>query len=163
MLTIRTFKPEEWQLYKSLRLQSLKDAPDAFGSTWERESPRPDEEWMARLSDVDDRFSFPVVAFWDDEPAGLAWGRIEAVSPDRADLYQMWASPNYRGRGIGRGLLDAVLQWASDRAEYIVLGVTLGNDSARALYESVGFQAFGEPEELRPGSDKMVQNMKRDL
>ena len=41
-------------------------------------------------------------------------------------------------------ITQAVLQWASDRAEYIVLGVTLGNDSARALYESAGFQAFGE-------------------
>ncbi|MBO6557146.1 MAG: GNAT family N-acetyltransferase [Pseudomonadales bacterium] len=163
MLKIRNFRSEEWRLYKALRLRSLRDAPDAFGSTWARESPRPDEEWMARLSDVDDRSSFPVVAFGDDEPVGLAWGRIEAAAPERADLYQMWVSPDYRGRGVGRRLLDAVLHWASERTEYMVLGVTLGNDSALALYESAGFQAFGEPEELRPGSDKLVQSMKRDF
>ena len=147
-------------MYRQLRLRALQDSPDAFGSTWERESTRPDEDWKARLADIDDRFSLPLVALWNDEPVGLAWGRIEPVLMERADLYHMWASPEHRGRGIGRALLQAVIEWASDRAKYIVLGVTLGNDAAIGLYAGAGFVAFGEPEELRPGSDKLIQNMK---
>jgi len=163
MLKIRTFRPDDWRTYRQLRLQALLDSPDAFGSTWERESPRPDEEWKARLADIDDRYSLPLVAFWDEEPVGLAWGRIEPDFTERADLYQMWASPEHRGRGIGRALLQAVIEWASDRAKYIVLGVTLGNDAAIGLYRGAGFEAFGEPEELRPGSDKLSQNMKLEF
>jgi hypothetical protein len=39
----------DWQVYKSLRLASLKDSPDSFGATYERESEFPDSEWISRL------------------------------------------------------------------------------------------------------------------
>jgi hypothetical protein len=37
--------------YKAFRLLSLKTAPQAFGSTYEREVAHPDEIWYDRLSD----------------------------------------------------------------------------------------------------------------
>ncbi len=164
MLNIREFRSKEWLIYKSLRMDALRDAPDAFGSTYEDSLKITDEQWKARLADVDGRFSFPAGAFWYDEPVGLAWGRIEPECPERADIYQMWASPDHRGRGVGRGLLDLVLAWAVKRkARDVFLGVTIGNAAATALYESAGFRVVGEPELLRPGSDKFIQNMRLTL
>lgn len=37
--------------YKAFRLLSLKTAPQAFGSTYERELAHPDETWYSRLAD----------------------------------------------------------------------------------------------------------------
>lgn len=142
----------------------MKDSPDAFGALWQDSIEYSDDQWKARLQIVDNRFSCPVIALWELTPAGLAWGRIEPEYPDRADLYQMWSDPAYRGKGIGRGLLDYVMGWAEQQgASYISLGVTVGNGPATRLYESAGFEAYGKPEPLRPGSDKLVQNMKKSL
>jgi len=33
MLKVREFLPDEWQTYRALRLRSLAESPDAFGST----------------------------------------------------------------------------------------------------------------------------------
>lgn len=48
-IEIRTLMPEGWLTYKSVRLPSLMDSPDSFGSTYEREASFPDPEWRSRL------------------------------------------------------------------------------------------------------------------
>jgi hypothetical protein len=42
---IRSFTPDEWSVYKQLRLRALADSPDVFGSTLVEEKDRPDAEW----------------------------------------------------------------------------------------------------------------------
>ena len=44
-----------------------------------------------------------------------------------------------RRRGAGRALIEAVLDFAGDRN--VTLWVTCGNEPARTLYESMGFEA----------------------
>ena len=61
--SIRKFSVGEWQQYRELRLRSLTDSPDAFGSTFAAEAARDDAAWMARLaSGVDSERDHPVVA-----------------------------------------------------------------------------------------------------
>lgn len=47
---IRQFYPEEWSVYKGLRLAALTEAPDAFGSTVAAESGRSDADWQDFLN-----------------------------------------------------------------------------------------------------------------
>jgi RimJ/RimL family protein N-acetyltransferase len=50
----------------------------------------------------------------------------------------------YRGRGIGRALLDATLQAAKDRAiGRVELTVRVDNERAKRLYEACGFVVEG--------------------
>ena len=153
-LTIRRFTSEEWELYRDLRLRALLEAPDAFGSTWAHESGRTDTEWRARLSAASSsRRDLPLVAELRGEPAGLAWARMEGAAPTVAHLYQMWVTPKHRGRGVGRALLGAAVEWArAAGAQVIVLDVTVGNGPAGHLYERAGFIPLGAPKPLRPGS-----------
>jgi ribosomal protein S18 acetylase RimI-like enzyme len=63
---------------------------------------------------------------WADDPIGC--------------LEELYVVPARRGRGVGRALLDAVLELARERGAAGVELVTGENDAAaRALYESVGF------------------------
>jgi len=161
MIEIRNFRPEEWRLYRGLRLSALRDSPDAFGSTFEQAMTFEDGVWESRLENIDPMVNCPVGAFEHRRAVGLAWGVIAAENRTSADLYQMWTSPECRGQGVGRRLMDTVTQWAHVQgASEIVLGVTLGNIAAETLYRSAGFEAFGDPEPLRPGVDKWVTNMK---
>ena len=161
---IRSFAADEWKTYKDLRLGALADSPDAFGSTLAREKDRPDADWCRLASDIASLGDLPLVAEILGEPIGLAWGRIESSGLDVANLYQMWVAPNYRGLGVGRMLLEAVIAWAkAANACYLALAVTCGDSPAMRLYVRAGFQPLGGPEPLRPGSELLAQPMRLTL
>ena len=63
--------------------------------------------------------------------------------------------PDWQGRGIGRALLEACLNFAKDQGgTWAVLQARDSNSSARSLYESLGFQTIGEVRRLqKPGTD----------
>lgn len=160
---VRRFRESEWQAYKSLRLASLEESPDAFGSTLSHAVAIPDLEWQKRLQDIDEGKDLPLVALVDDAPVGLAWGRVDDSDPRRVHLYQMWVDPEVRYLGVGRQLLDEFISWAKPRYDRAVLGVTCGNAAAERLYRSAGFVPIGDTEPLREGSRLRTQTMEREL
>ncbi|MFM2399555.1 MAG: hypothetical protein RL341_1712 [Pseudomonadota bacterium] len=165
-LIVRPFLAAEWRLYRELRLRSLADSPDAFGSTLALEQGRADEHWAQRLAGGCDgaAWNLAVLAQVDGQGAGLAWGRIEPERPDAANLYQMWVAPQARGMGAGGKLLDAVITWAAlRRVRTLYLGVTCGETPAQRMYARAGFRAVGSPELLRADSTLLAQNMQLDL
>ena len=72
---IRVLTPQDWQLYKSVRLTSLEESPDSFGSTYEQEVTLSDTEWQTRL-DLKWRGldALPLIAELESQAVGLAWG-----------------------------------------------------------------------------------------
>lgn len=159
--SVRRFRTEEWAAYRDLRLRSLVDAPDAFGSTLERESAWPEQHWADRVSKaVDSQTTLLLVAETGTDPVGLVSGFIDPAEPEIAHVFQMWVAPHARGRGCGSVLLEAVLAWVRGTdARSVTLCVTCGNSSALRLYERAGFTRLGEPEPLRPGSTVLAQPM----
>jgi GNAT superfamily N-acetyltransferase len=162
---VRPLEPDEWPLYRSLRLAALSESPDAFGSTAAHEGARPDAEWAARLSrGAASPRELPLVAEVDDEPGGLTWVRLDDQHDRIAHLHQMWVAPERRGQGVGRALLDAAIAWArSVGAQALVLDVTTGNRDATHLYEAAGFVATGTEQPLRPGSELRSRAMRLSL
>jgi ribosomal protein S18 acetylase RimI-like enzyme len=162
---VRQLAPDEWRLYRTLRLAALEESPDAFGSTVAHESARTDAEWASRLSrGAESSRELPLVAEVDNEPSGLAWVRLDDEHDGVAHVYQMWVAPAKRGRGVGRALLDAAIAWArSVGAQTVVLGVTIGNSQAAHLYEAAGFVATGSEKPLRPGSELRSRAMRLSL
>ena len=49
---IEPIAPGDWQEFREVRLASLADAPDAFGSTYADWVGAAEERWRARLTDV---------------------------------------------------------------------------------------------------------------
>ena len=162
---IRRLTPPEWSSYRDLRLRALAESPDAFGSTLELEGARADAEWERRLmAGANSPSDLPLVAWLGDEMIGLAWGWLRATEPEVASLSQVWVAPEHRGRGVARMLLDAVVAWAREAgARYLVLDVTCGDTAARRLYVRAGFDPWGDPEPLRPGSRLLKQRMRLAL
>jgi GNAT superfamily N-acetyltransferase len=73
----------------------------------------------------------------------LRGGRVKAEL-HRAVLAMGLLAP-YRRKGHGRRLMETAIAWAEREADlsYVDLGVFVGNDPARHLYERVGFVAQG--------------------
>lgn len=160
-ILVRQLLEEDWQIYREIRLRSLKQDPDSFCSTHETESNCTDEQWKDRLRLGARSFaSMPLIAQLGNESLGLACGVVHAAEDDAAQLYQMWVAPSSRGSGIGRRLVVEIVGWAAGLGvRTLNLGVTSGNTAAVRLYESIGFVAVGELQALRAGSELHVQNM----
>lgn len=165
MLTVRPIHPDEWREYKRVRLRALQDAPDSFGSTHAAESTRADEAWasrlkLAHLSEKD----VALFAEYQSMICGLAWCKIEAEAPEVANLYQMWVTPEARGKGDGSQLLESAIVWASRAGATVMrLSVTVADSPAMRLYLRRGFAKVGEVEPLRFGSSIYAQAMELKL
>ena len=156
----RVIKNSEWREYRNIRLAALKEAPDAFGSTFESAREYPDQEWEKRCAFLDIQTDYPLVAIIDGIFVGIVWSKISQPEKTICHIYQMWVKPEYRGLNLGRKLLIDSISWAqSKNVESIQLSVTCGNSPAQKLYESLGFIATGDSEPIRKGSKLMAQPM----
>ena len=135
-------------------------SPHAFGATLGNEQARGDQFWIDRLG-ATPSIDLPLVAEIGAVAIGLAWGRIETSVT--AHVYQMWVAPAHRRAGVGRLLLDAIIDWASSRVRYLVLGVTTGNVAAVQLYSRAGFLPVGEPGKIWGESGPVAQEMRLEL
>lgn len=80
---------------------------------------------------------------WHGGP--LPFGGPPRVTCITAHVRGMWVDPEYRRKGVGRMLLDTLIDWAREQhAEHMELGVTEGNEPAIALYKRVGFKDNGQ-------------------
>ena len=165
---IRRFTAREWPAYRALRLRSLADAPNAFGSSLALEESWAHELWMARLmaAEVSGR-DCPLVAestAADGAMLGLLWAKCDADDAGIVNLFQMWVAPEARGRGVAAALLDEAVTWArSIQARIVQLGVVRSNAPAIQLYVRKGFRDVGDPEPIRPGSALLEQTMHLSL
>ena len=66
----------------------------------------------------------------------------------RAYIYNVYTEPAYRGRGLARRLMTAMLDWC--RAEEIWIISLHASDDGRALYESLGFEQTNEMRVVLP-------------
>ncbi len=96
----------------------------------------------------------PFLALSGDEPAGIAIFRFRrrlGFARFQGWLSDLYVAPSYRGRGIGRVLVQACIEeWRLRQGASIMLETGLANVAARALYESLGFAEAGKHFQLRP-------------
>lgn len=111
------------------------------------------DEWAAVFAELDHHDDSELVAksvvSRITAPAGFLAVRDEGrpvgmglvVGGSRwAGVFCMATRPEYRRRGVARAVLGAGARWAARQgAERLYLQVEKGNDSARRLYEQVGF------------------------
>jgi ribosomal protein S18 acetylase RimI-like enzyme len=76
----------------------------------------------------------------DGEPAGRLYVHR---GPSEIRIIDIALTPAYRGRGLGTGLLQALIAEAADGGRTLSIHVEM-NNPARRLYERLGFRPAGE-------------------
>ncbi|MFL5243430.1 MAG: GNAT family N-acetyltransferase [Gemmataceae bacterium] len=80
-----------------------------------------------------------LVAFVDDEPAGC--GGLRRIDPNIAEVKRMYVEPAFRGRGIGRRVLEELELFAKRLGYRIVrLETATRQPEAIRLYASSGYR-----------------------
>lgn len=139
---VRPVRRDEWRSLRSLRLEALQDSPRSYGSTHEREVLRTDEEWRQRAeagATGDEEVAFAAIA--GAKWVGMARGYLE---PPVVHLIAVYVTPDWRHRGVGHAVSQAVVDWARERrATAVLLSVSDWNNGARRVYEALGFVPTG--------------------
>ena len=145
-IVIRQLRPADADAYRSLRLSGLAESPEAFGSDFATESASPIEAFAKTLESL-----YVAGAFDGDRLVGVTGFRQldREKTRHRGDIWGVYVAPDARGKGIGRGVMEHVLEHARGRVLQVHLSVTTGNSPAVALYEHLGFERYGtEPRSL---------------
>jgi GNAT superfamily N-acetyltransferase len=165
-VTLRAALPEDWERLRDVRLAALRDAPEAFASTLEATEGLPQWRWEGWATGDD--WGAELVTFVEEPApgapfAGLATGAIFHDDRATANLFAMWVAPPARRAGLGRALVDAILEWAHERGvAHVILRISEGNQAAQRLYESAGFVLDDDDREpLREGSAVVTLGMRR--
>ncbi|MGA8303624.1 MAG: N-acetyltransferase [Thermoplasmata archaeon] len=162
-MKIRRLLATDWEAFRILRLNALGRDPLAFGSTLEREMAYPEERWK-KWTESSARGD-EEATFVAEPTQGYFLGMV-GLFTDRAayHLWGMWVTPEVRGQGIGRDLLDRVLSWAHSTSPNrpILLDVNPDQGVAVRLYESRGFRPTGQTTPLGHDAPAHVQEMARE-
>jgi predicted GNAT family acetyltransferase len=147
-MRVRRIGRDEVDRWREFRLAMLQEAPTAFGSTYAEVSKQADDVWRERVAAMSNGPSTLYVA--EDEATGewlaCAGGYVEDGVPN---VFGVWTRPDARGNGYADACVRAVVEWArrSGAAE-VRLWATDSNDTARRVYERIGFTPTGTTQPL---------------
>ena len=122
---------------------------DAIARTYEQSLDCPGLYGLRKLPEVIEGHKasglFSPKSWWiaemSDQAAGVALINDSSSSPGDAELVYMGVARPWRGRGLGRALVDRAIEWGRrGRREFLTVAVDSGNVHARRVYDAAGFR-----------------------
>jgi len=144
VIEVRRLHHDEWRELRQIRLEALRDSPEAFFTTLAQAEAHPDSLWQdrARMAALGDDQA-TAIAIDGPRIVGMTTGLLRPdITPDVVAVVSVFVSADVRRRGVGAAMLSVIEQWAARcRASQTSLWVVETNDSALRFYESVGYRA----------------------
>lgn len=147
---LRRLRRDDASVFRHIRLQALREHPEAFGASWEEEQDQPETRIAERLESG--------LVIGGISEGGKIVGTIGISRSNGqktrhiASIWGMYVSPAARGKGLARQLLNAAVVDLGPPIRSVRLCVEANNDPAIKLYESVGFTRWAlEAEALKVG------------
>jgi ribosomal protein S18 acetylase RimI-like enzyme len=155
MFTVRQLTDADRPAFRALRLTALTVSPNEFMMTAEEERQVPRLRIEAAL-ERPSRANLFLGAFEDNRLIAIAGLVCDDLRKTKhaGSVTSLFVHPDQRRRGIGRRLLENLLAEAVRAGlRSVRLEVVAENKAAIALYESLGFTAYGrEPGAYRLGA-----------
>jgi RimJ/RimL family protein N-acetyltransferase len=148
-MKIRLLTIDDLSSYKSLRLEALKQVPEAFVSSYEEEINYSQKDWEVGFAK-----SNIFGAFIEGLLVGSAgFYRLNTQkTKHRGVLFAVYVKPTARGQGMASALVDVIITHAQLQVSQIHLACVTTNLTAVKLYEKHGFKIYGtEPRALKIG------------
>ncbi len=156
---IRQLHDTDVEIYRVLRLDSLRESPHAFTNSYEEFSQRANESIAQQFRSHE---NFTLGAFEEDRLVGMVGFYRENALKLRHKGYivSMYVRPEYRSHGIARALLMEAIDRVKRLPDLkqLLLGVVETQATAKRLYESLGFVVYGrEPNAVKIGDDYFAE------
>jgi len=144
-ITIKEILSNQLEIYKTFFLNGLVNDADSFRIT-------PIDDAQSGFPTKGTADSFTLGAYLNNELAGIVSFAREGADREKLRhkglLFRMYVAAPFRKKGLGKLLVAEVISRVKliDDIEQINLTVIAGNDKAKALYESFGFNTFSSEE-----------------
>ncbi|MGG0655274.1 N-acetyltransferase family protein [Rummeliibacillus pycnus] len=153
-MNIRLLDESDAIAYRELRLEALKDSPEAFATIYEDELKKTLEDYRNGLS----RKEFWVFGAFEK---GQLVGVVTLIREQghklrhRSTIFAMYVTSEGRRKRIGKSLMQSAIHHAkqTDGIEQIYLSVVTTNTPAISLYLSLGFEIYGTEKRALKSSD----------
>lgn len=140
MVEIRKLPVSQWRVYRRLRLDSLRESPLAFGSSFGEEASFSEEDWKERMKNT-------YFAMAGELPVGMVVCSFTKEVKFRhiAEVFGFYVAAGERGKGIGSALLDHALKLAKGNRQIVKVRLYVNERQSAALrmYEKAGFEVVG--------------------
>ena len=155
--SIRRSNESDYIVLRNIRLEALKDSPDAYGSTYKESELWTPARWKEMA--LGNCFLGEI----DGDVVGMATGGLNTQFPNTFWLFGMFVSPKARGTGVATDLVNAVEKWAEAQGgTELYLHVTESMQRARSFYTKIGFSLNGGSVTMdRDTSIKLVTMVKK--
>jgi ribosomal protein S18 acetylase RimI-like enzyme len=155
-ISIRFIRETDLGPFKALRLEALREHPQAFGADYEESLAQPESFWVERVQKAaSDPSGSIVLADAGSELAGMlgVWRSTGKKNQHSANIWGVYVRPQYRGRKLTEQMMGQALDWCrSHGVRNVRLSATTHNAAAVRCYQRCGFAVYGvSPEEIRIG------------
>ena len=133
-------------LWFTMRIESLNESPSAFLASPKKELSQGADFFRARIVEGGD--NNVIFGCFDGEILAGSVGLVREghqKASHKAFIWGMYVRPDYRGRMIGKQLLQSVIEFAVNtmKVKQINLSVESSREPAKKLYSSMGFKKWG--------------------
>jgi RimJ/RimL family protein N-acetyltransferase len=153
-MMIRALKSSEVTVHRDVRLRALRESPKAFGQTFDEVDCEPISYWENQTEAVTALGrNVMFLACEGQDVGGMIYGLRDPQDKNSGRIGGMWVAASLRRQGIGRDLLEAVLDWAEGHdLHQVCLWVSIKNTAAINLYRKADFSETGEAATLNKSS-----------
>ncbi len=144
---IRALKPEDWEIFRDLRIRAVRENPGYFLETVESAESHDESHWRETLDgqgkqvfglfDGKRAIGLTAIFTWREDPIG----RTAVLAMSHID-------PDYRGRGLSHLLYESRITWAKTQPQLdkIVVSHREGNEASRHANQAFGFVHYDTKE-----------------
>lgn len=144
--------PDDWKKYREIRLSGLESDPQAFGSTYEKESKEDESFWKNRLSESDKSF-YAIEA--GSIFVATAGSRKTEEGRNRM-IFAVYTLPTFRGKHLSQELIQQIINDAKkEKAVKVSLTVNILQNEAVNLYKKMGFTVISKEKDIQMGGSNV--------
>lgn len=134
------YAPEHQAAYEALNLQWIKEFGHSVDPIDEDHLQRPEQSLLSRGG---------VLFLAQAQDGAIVGSAAVTLRPDNQwELVKMAVAPGWRGKGLGRTLMAACIDWSrANGITYLMLETNSNHKTAIGMYERFGFKHLGPPKE----------------
>lgn len=139
-MTVKRVTSSDWQEYKKIRLEALKNEPQAFGSSYNKENERTESEWQNKLAKSEDLNGISFFYAILKEGVFVAIGGAYQDNNKQWNIIAIYTKKEVRGQGLGQEIFKSIInELKARKIKKAYLCVNTLQIAAQALYKKNGF------------------------
>jgi len=140
MLKIKILDQNDWESWKNIRLESLKNLPSVFVSSFEEVQNEPDEFFKEHIKN-----NKTYGAFFDNQLVAVVTFRRDRRLKERhrGHLSALYVKPEFSRQGIASRLMSTVIKDAPKIVSQIYVCCVAHNHPSINLCKKLGFKIYG--------------------